>query len=223
MMTFGNCYRSKESVTSHRFWTFMTMILLVGSTAFLECRSSEAVGSLYVVAGEAALLRDYPAPDSGIVTRLHHQDQVEYLDSNASGWWKVRSLRTGTVGWMTADLLSPDVPAAPTAAPGKQVYYYANSPFDLRIIPLFSTAVSGRVKLNDRLEKVGSSPEGWTKVRNVQDGSRGWLPTRYLSSHFISNPPPKAYTPKKRAKRALPVKKKKGVETAPTPEEAKPM
>ena len=201
----------------------MTMILLLGSTAFLECRSSEAVGSLYVVAGEAALLRDYPAPDSGIVTRLHHQDQVEYLDSNASGWWKVRSLRTGTVGWMTADLLSPAVPAAPTAAPAKQVSYYANSPFDLRIIPLFSAAVSGRVKLNDRLEKVGSSPEGWTKVRNVQDGSRGWLPTRYVSSHLIISPPPKAYTPKKRAKRALPVKKKKGVETAPTPEEAKPM
>ena len=209
MMTFGNCYRSKESVTSHRFWTFMTMILLVGSTTFLECRSSEAVGSLYVVAGEAALLRDYPTPDSGIVTRLHHQDQVEYLDSNASGWWKVRSLRTGTVGWMTADLLSPEVPAAPTAAPGKQVYYYANSPFDLRIIPLFSAAVSGRVKLNDRLEKVGSSPEGWTKVRNVQDGSRGWLPTRYLSSHFISNPPEGLYSQKAGQARPLPSRKRK--------------
>jgi hypothetical protein len=223
MMTFVNFYRSKKAVTSHRFWTFMTMILLLGSTAFLECRSSEAVGSLYVVAGEAALLRDYPAPDSGIVTRLHHQDQVEHLDSNASGWWKVRSLRTGTVGWMTADLLSPTVPAAPTATPGKQVSYYANSPFDLRTIPLFSASVSGRVKLNDRLEKVGSSPEGWTKVKNVQDGSGGWLPTRYLSPHFVSNFPPKAYTPKKRARRPLPVKKKKGEATAPTLDEAKPM
>jgi len=200
----------------------MAMFFMLVTTTLMESRSSEAAGALYVVAGEAALLRDYPSPDSGIITRLHNLDQVEYLDSNASGWWKVRSMRTGAVGWMTADLLSPAPSASPPAAPAKPVYYYGNTPFDLRIIPLHSAAVSGTVQLNDRLEKLGSSPEGWTKVRNLRDGSRGWLPTRYLSSHIISIYP-QAYSPKKRVKRALPGKKMKIEEKAPAPERAKPM
>ena len=123
-------------MNSYRFWTFIPIFLMLVSITPIECRSSEAVGSLYVVASEAALLRDNPAPDSGIITRLQNLDKVEYLDSNASGWWKVRSQRTGTVGWMTADLLSPAAPASPPAAPTKPVYFYANTPFDLRIIPL---------------------------------------------------------------------------------------
>jgi hypothetical protein len=199
------------------------MFLMLVSITPIECRSSEAVGSLYVVASEAALLRDNPAPDSGILARLHNLDKVEYLDSNASGWWKVRSQRTGTVGWMTADLLTPASPAAPPAAPAKPVYSYANRPFDLRSIPLYAAAASGSVQLNDPVEKLGSSPEGWSKVRNPRNGSRGWLPTHYLSSDIVCNPP-RAYTPKKRFKqRALPGKKKKIEEEAPAPEKAKPM
>jgi hypothetical protein len=192
------------------------------SIAFFDCRASEAVGSLYVVAGEAALLRDYPSPDSGIISRLQNLDQVEYLDSNAFGWWKVRSLRTGSVGWMTADLLSPASPASPPAAPAKPEYSFANTPFDLRIIPLHSSAVSGSVQLNDPVEKLGTSPEGWTKVRNPRNGSRGWLPTRYLSSSIVCKPP-QAYTPKKRFKRPLPGKKKIREEKTTVPEKARPM
>lgn len=208
-----NCYR---------FGLLLAMFFVFGTTTFMESRSSQAVGSLYIVAGEAALLRDYPAPDSGIVTRLQNLDEVEYLDSNASGWWKVRSLRTGTVGWMTADLLSPAPSAAPPAAPAQKASYYANTPFDLRVLPLHSSAVTGPVKLNDRLEKLGASPEGWTKVRNPQNGSRGWLPTRYLSSHRVSSPPQR-YIPKKRVKRALPARKKHLEPKAPPAEKARPM
>jgi hypothetical protein len=209
-------------VNSYRFWTFILIFLMLVSITPIECRSSETVGSLYVVASEAALLRDNPSPDSGIITRLQNLDKVEYLDSNASGWWKVRSQRTGTVGWMTADLLSPASSASPPAAPAKPVYSYANTPFDLRSIPLYAAAASGSVQLNDPVEKLGFSPEGWTKVRNPRNGSRGWLPTHYLSSDIVCTPP-RAYTPKKRFKqRALPSKKKQ-IEETPAPEKAKPM
>ena len=139
-----------------RFWPLLAIFLVCLVTTGLESRFCEAAGSMYVVEAEAALLRDYPSPDSGILTRLDHSDQVEYLDANASGWWKVRSLRTGVVGWMTSDLLAAAPPKLPLSIPTKTEYSYVNTPsIDLRVIPLHSSATTGTVQLNDRVEKLG--------------------------------------------------------------------
>ncbi len=211
-------------MSPYRFWPLAAMFFVLVTTTFIHFRSSEGASPLYAVAGEAALLRDYPSPDSGILTRLQHLDQVEYMESNGYGWWKVRSLRTGVVGWMTADLLSMVSPSPPPSSPTSAEYYYVNTPgISLRSIPLESSAAAGSVQLNDRLEKLGSSPKGWTKVRNLKDGSKGWIPTRYLSSRPISCLP-QASTPKKRIKRAFAVKQKRiPVKEAPIQEKAKPM
>ncbi len=174
-----------------RLWPLLAIFLVCLVTTGLESRFCEAAGSMYVVEAEAALLRDYPSPDSGILTRLDRSDQVEYLDANASGWWKVRSLRTGVVGWMTSDLLAAAPPKLPLSSPAKTEYYYVNTPsIDLRVIPLHSSATTGTVQLNDRVEKLGFSPAGWTKVRNPRNGHKGWLPTRYLSAKLVSSPAP---------------------------------
>ena len=208
-----------------RLGPLLAIFLVCLVTTGLESRFCEAAGSMYVVEAEAALLRDYPSPDSGILTRLDHSDQVEYLDANASGWWKVRSLRTGVVGWMTSDLLAAAPPKLPLSIPTKTEYYYVNTPsIDLRVIPLHSSATTGTVQLNDRVEKLGSSPAGWTKVRNPRNGHKGWLPTRYLSAKLVSSPAPAAQPHKKRVKRAAPAKKKQKIEkTAPVEEIPKPM
>jgi uncharacterized protein YgiM (DUF1202 family) len=210
-------------LSSYRYWPLVAVFLVLASTTCLDARVSEAAGPLYVVAAEVALLRDYPSPDSGILTRLQHLDQVEYVDSNAYGWWKVRSVRTGVVGWMTSDLLSAVAPSPPPSSPTNPEYYYVNTPsLNLRSIPLESSTVTGTVQLNDRLEKLGSSPKGWTKVRNPRNGKTGWLPTRYLSSHIVTCP--QASPSKKRVKRAFSGNKKKEVEKqAPVQEKAKPM
>jgi hypothetical protein len=204
----------------------MAIFLVFLAATWMASRCSEAAGPIYVVEADAALLRDYPSPDSGILTRLHHLDQAEYLDANASGWWKVRSLRTGVVGWMTSDLLAAAAaPKLPPSIQTKAEYYYVNTPgIELRIIPLHSSATTGTVQLNDRVEKLGASPEGWMKVRNPRDGRKGWLPTRYLSAKLVSSPQAAGQTPKKRVKRAYPAKKKQKIEkTGPVEEIPKPM
>lgn len=207
-------------------WPLVAICFVCLATTGMEARLGQAAESLYVVEAEAALLRDQPSPESGILARLQRSDQVEYLDANATGWWKVRSLRTGVVGWMTSDLLT--AAAAPPIPPSSALqgeYYYVNTPTtNLRIIPLHSSANTGTVQLNDRVEKLGASPEGWTKVRNTRDGRKGWLPTRYLSAKLIAAPKAAAPAAKKRVKRAVPVKQKPKIEKPVTvPEIPKPM
>lgn len=191
---------------------------------WMEAHRSEAAESLYVVEAEAALLRDFPSPESGILARLQRSDQVEFLDAQASGWWKVRSLRTGVVGWMTSDLLVAAPLQLPPTSSTKVDYFYVNTPGDLRIIPLHSSASTGKVQRHDRVEKLGSSPEGWTKVRNPRDGRQGWLPTRHLSAKLVAAPGTAAPTARKRVRRAVPSKKKPTIEKpVAIPEIPKPM
>ncbi len=149
---------------------------------------------------------------------------MEYVDSNTQGWWKVRSQRTGTTGWMTADLLAAARPAAPPA-PAKTKYSYVNRPtLELKLIPLESSATTGTVKLNDRLEILSASPKGWTKVRNPHNGNKGWLATRFLSPQIVVAAPP-APAHRKHVRRAGSVKKKKRSEPPSEggEEQAKPM
>jgi uncharacterized protein YgiM (DUF1202 family) len=113
-------------------------------------------------------------------------------------------------------------PAAPT--PAKTKFAYVNRPsLELRAIPLESSASTGTVKFNDRLEIISTSPKGWTKVRNPHNGNKGWLPTRFLASQIVIAPPHAVH--RKHVRRASSVKKKKGVEPPKerVEEQAKPM
>lgn len=180
-------------------------------------------GSRYQVAAESALLRDFPSPESGILATLEHFDQVEYLDRNARGRWKVQSERTGKTGWSTEDLLAAARPAAP-AAPGRTKYSYVNRPsLELRAIPLQSSASTGTVQLNDTMEILSKSSNGWTKVRALRNGNKGWLPTRFISAQIVTAPSPAAA--RKHVKRAGSVKKKKKMDPPKEEgeEEGKPM
>ena len=163
-----------EFVRSYRLWLLPVICFMVILTLCLKVRLLEAAGPVYVVAAENALLRDNPSPDSAILAEFDDQDQVEFLDNNGYGWWKVRSLRTGVSGWMTADLLTAPAPGQ-SAAVSPEYYYVNTASMELHSLPLYSSDVTGSVKLNDRVEKLGSAPGDWTKVRNPKDGKKGWL------------------------------------------------
>jgi uncharacterized protein YgiM (DUF1202 family) len=199
------------------------MVAFLMLLAGIPCQAGTSTGSVYQVAAESALLRDYPSPNSGILANLNRLDQVEYIDSNAQGWWKVRSLRTGVTGWMTSDLLTAVRPT-PSSASAKIKYFYVNRPsIELRVIPLESSAATGTVQLNDKLEKISEAPNGWTKVRNPRKGNKGWIATRYLSSQIVTAP--QAPVSRKRVKKAYNIKKKKSLEPPKetVEEQAKPM
>lgn len=109
-----------------------------------------------------------------------------------------------------------------TAAPE---YFYLNAArVNLHQLPLFSSPVTGSGQFNDRLAKLGDSPQGWTKVRNLRNGNVGWLPSRYLSRQLVTGPPPAPPRPKKRPQRAVqPAKEPPPAEKAPEPLRPKPM
>ena len=215
--------REKDILQAQTYWRAVAVFLVLAFGS--NYQASAATGPIYQVAAESALLRDYPSPDSGILVKLEHFDQVEYVDSSAHGWWKVRSQRTGVTGWMTADLLRA-VQFSPPPSALKTEYYYVNTPsIDLRVIPLASAATTGTVQLNDRVEKLGAAPSGWTKVKNPRTGKTGWLQTRYLASHPVTAP--QAAAPKKRVSKSCVSKKKKKSATPKekeaVEEQAKPM
>lgn len=176
----------------------------------------------YVLPHEA-LLRECPQYNCPVVAVLYRADKLEYLDSNNAGWWRMRSLRTGAVGWLPADLVTlepePYQPAEPT------VYYYVvTNSLPLRVYPMYSSGVVGTVYLNERVEKLGESPQGWVKVRSLRDGSAGWVPARFLAPGPAPYAKPR-YTPKKRVKKAPQVDREAPApeEKAPEAEKAKPM
>ncbi|AEB10137.1 SH3 domain-containing protein [Desulfobacca acetoxidans] len=205
----------------YRFWSMLAVLLALAAINFLDLRQSEAAGPFYVIAGEA-YLRECPGPDCSVVCRLYRSDQVEYLDTNGYGWWKVRALRNNAVGWMTADLLSAVTPTPPPSPPPYPGYYYINaSRINLHTYPMYSSGVTGVVQLNERVEKLGDSPQGWAKVRSLRNGSEGWLLRGYLSLEPVSYPR-RSYTTKKRSRPAAPTQKKEE-ESTPSTEKAKPM
>ena len=205
-------------MNSYKYWLITALFLVLTLNMYYPVNA--ATGSIYVVSAESALLRDYPSPDSGILGTLGRYDQVEYVDSSARGWWKVRSCQTGLTGWMTSDLLTAAKPN-PQPALSKSKYYYVNVlSINLKIIPLATSATTGTVQLNDKLEKLGSAPSGWTKVKNPRTGKTGWLQDRYLSSHIVTAPQLQTAAPKKRMSRSGGGKKKKKPERPETPKEA---
>lgn len=113
-------------------------------------------------------------------------------------------------------------PAALSAA--VREFYYVNTPnTTLYSLPLYTSTITGTVQLNDRVEKLGDSPKGWTKVRNPRDGATGWLPARYLSIKAVS-PRPAVAAPRKRPKRVPAAKPKPDTEEpASADERPKPM
>jgi len=211
---------------AYRSWQTVAVVVILTLASVSLPSEDAAAGAFYVVAGEA-LLRECPSPDCGILTRLYRSDQVEYLDTNTYGWWKVRVIRTGLVGWLTADLLSAVPSPPPPSYPSYPPYYYyvAANNIALRTYPMYSSGVTGTALLNDRVEKLGDSPQGWTKVRSLRDGSEGWILTRYLSPQPVAYPRSR-YSPKKRIKRSAPAAEKdkeEKEEKEDKEEKAKPM
>jgi uncharacterized protein YgiM (DUF1202 family) len=123
------------------------------------------------------------------VELLHRGDRVDKLDQDSRGWWRVRSFRSGKVGWIPAAALSTR-----TGAP----YYYVNvSSLALRAGPSTGHKILTTLSLNQQVEVLGSGASGWLQVRDTRTNIIGWAYGRYLESFPVSapRPVPKRYGP----------------------------
>ncbi|THH35024.1 SH3 domain-containing protein [Aliishimia ponticola] len=58
------------------------------------------------ITGNRVNVRGGPGTDFGVVTKMVRGDEVEVLEDNGSGWIRMRSIDTGSVGWVADFLLS---------------------------------------------------------------------------------------------------------------------
>lgn len=111
---------------------------------------------------------------------LHRGDRVDRLDQDSRGWWRVRSFRSGTTGWLPASALS--IRSGPP-------YYYVNvNSLALRAGPSTGNRVLTTLGFNQQVEVLGSGPGGWLQVRDSRTNTIGWAYGRYLESLPVSHP-----------------------------------
>lgn len=270
-----------------RTWVYFRGVLLLtlavalaGACAAPPPHSPE--GDYYLIT-DMTYLRDAATYDSNVVGQLYKADQVERFEVGASGWWRVRSGRTGQTGWVTGDLFSPTpvpvplfwvihtvalrecpknlCPSLQLLSQGDQVQkveqndqgwwrvlvvksrnlgwlpagvlaesleqlqakaaekpylYVAARRLKLHRQPLPEAEVVKQLQFNDQVEKLEENPSGWTKVRQAASGAVGWVQGRYLETLPMRAPRPEKSIKKK--PRPQPAKPAKPAETAPQPE-----
>ena len=158
------------------------------------------VPSSFYVAWSNVHLRECSDYNCRSVELLYRGDRVEKIDQDYRGWWRVRSIKSGIIGWIPA--------SATSASPGPPYFYVAIQGLNLRAGPSTGSRVLTSLSLNDRVEVLGANAAGWSQVRDLRTNIIGWVASRYLETFPVRYP--KA-APKKRS---APSKEK-----APEPEE----
>lgn len=123
---------------------------------------------------------------------LHRGDRVDRLDQDSRGWWRVRSFRTGTTGWIPA--------AALAIRPGPPYYYVNVNSLALRSGPSTGNRVLTTLGFNQQVEVLGSGSGGWLQVRDTRTNIIGWAYGRYLESFPVSYPRSAPSHPSKKTK-----------------------
>lgn len=134
-------------------------------------------------------LRDCADYNCRSLELLHRGDQVERLEQDYRGWWRVMSLKSRRQGWVPVAAVSP--------RPGPPYFYVNVSSLALRAGPSTGNRTLVTLNFNDQVEMLGMSPAGWANVRDLRTNIIGWAAARYLESYPVSYP--KAVSKKKKA------------------------
>lgn len=160
--------------------TVSLLLTLAGSCAPPPVKAPEAY---FYVTPEITYLRDSPGYESNVLGQLYRGDQVARLDESKPGWWRVRSQRSGQVGWIQEELLA--------AEPVAINYYYAKETTPLRECPREDCASLQLLYRGDQIQKVEENDQGWWRVLVAQDRTLGWVPGAVLTERLEAAPPPK--------------------------------
>ena len=156
------------------------MMALAGACAM----PPPAPGGIFYLTSGMTYLRDAATYDSNVVGQLYKNDQVERLDVAMSGWWRVRSGRTGQAGWVPGELFSPN--------PVPVVYFYATKPVHLRECPKEFCPTLQLLSRGDQVQKVEQNDQGWWRVLVAKSRNLGWLPAKEVAES-LEEPQAKAY------------------------------
>ena len=176
-----------------------------------ELLSPKPVPVVYVYVTQTVHLRECPKEFCPALQLLSRGDEVQKVEQNDQGWWRVLVTKSRNLGWLTAKVLAPKLEEPQAKAPEPQYYFVVVRRLPLRREPLFNAEAITLLQFNDQVEKLEQNPAGWVKVRQPSSGGIGWVPERFLGT-----------TPLKFPRFEKPRKKKpqpqKPTDTGPQPE-----
>jgi uncharacterized protein YgiM (DUF1202 family) len=149
------------------------LLVLAGACAAPLPHSSE--GDYYLTA-DMTYLRDRAAFDSNVMGQLYKSDQVEKLEAGPSGWWRVRSGRTGQNGWVPAELFSQ----TPVPAPR----FWVTQTVNLRECPKDVCPSLQLLTRGVQVQKLAQNDQGWWRVLVIESRNLGWLPAKALAENL---------------------------------------
>jgi uncharacterized protein YgiM (DUF1202 family) len=122
----------------------------------------------YYLTSNMSYMWDAAVYDSHVVAQLYKGDQVERLEVIKDGWWRVRSGRTGQLGWVPGELYSAVRPPVPE--------FYVIQTIPLRECPKDLCPSLQLLSRGDRVQKLEQNTQGWWRVLVAKTRNIGWLP-----------------------------------------------
>ena len=160
-------------------------------------------------------LRECPQDLCPSLELLSRGAQVQKLEQNDRGWWRVLVIESRHLGWLPAKTLAENLEEA--QAPEKSYLYVAVRRLKLCGEPRPEAEVVKLLQVNDQVEQLDQNPAGWVKVRQPSSGAVGWVPGRYLEPLPVRYPRPEK-SKKRGAQPQLQPPKPPGTQPQPEPE-----
>lgn len=165
-------------------------------------------------------LRECPTKDCPVSKTLLQGEDVQKIDENKEGWWRVLAGKDRIIGWIPADQVSETSAKVAIQPPKENFMFVAPASLNLHFLPLISSRVVKVLSRNDKVEKLYASGSEWLKVRHTSSGAEGWT-----MAHSLKEAPVPAESQiilKKKKSKKEPVRKKPSKEELPESEPIKP-
>jgi uncharacterized protein YgiM (DUF1202 family) len=108
------------------------------------------------------------ADECYVVAQVFSGDRVTVLDRNDYNWARVQLERSGVIGWIPGELLTP--------SPTPSGFYVAWSSVYLRDCADYNCRSVELLHRGDRVDKIDQDYRGWWRVRSNKSGLTGWIP-----------------------------------------------
>ncbi|MCL4501374.1 MAG: SH3 domain-containing protein [Deltaproteobacteria bacterium] len=153
-----------------------------------ELLSVKPLPVAYVYVTQTVHLRECPKDFCPALQLLSRGDQVQKVEQNDQGWWRVLVAKSRNLGWLPAKALAEKLEQPQAKAPEPQYYFVVVRRLPLRREPKVDAGAVTLLQFNDQLEKLEQNPGGWLKVRQPSSGGIGWVQERFIGTTPLKFP-----------------------------------
>jgi uncharacterized protein YgiM (DUF1202 family) len=141
--------------------------------------SLKPVAAVFSISGASVYSRECADYNCRGIELLRRGDQVEKIDQDERGWWRVVALKSRRTGWIPVSAVTPQL--------GPIYKYVSVRGLALRSGPGTSFRAISTLDLNDQVKILTMGSSGWAQVQDVRRKITGWCATGYLKSAPVSS------------------------------------